>query len=104
MTLTLCCSHCFESIKDKYNLELANLWLEMCKHFIQYSGIFKLRETRVPWLIHQIRTLEKLGYITTCDGLEAVSIRVNGYEVMIADDKTLEMFCLDQNEHRKMDV
>jgi len=55
----------------------------------------------VPWTIAQFRNLEKMGYISTNDGLDAIDIRVNGYDILEVEEERmcLETFCIDREKH-----
>ncbi len=96
----VCCNQCFYEISQKDSTS-ARMWLDLCAHYVQLEGNFKLRETRVPWLISSFRLLEKLGYISTNDGPDAIDIRVNGYDIydVEEDQLCLETFCIDRNKH-----
>lgn len=96
----ICCNQCFESIVQRAPVA-GKIWLDLCNSSVENDGILSLRETRVPWCIPAFRLLEKLGYITTADGLEAIRIRVEGYDV-IEDEingMCLETFCIDRDGH-----
>jgi len=95
----VCCNQCFQSIA-KGNTTAARLWLDSCAFFVKLQGIYLLRETRIPDTIKYMKYLEELGYITTADGLEGVKVRVNGYDVMEANNDFLETFCLQRQEHQ----
>ena len=96
----LCCNECFLKISTIDSVA-ANIWLDMCAHFIKWEGNFHLTENRIPHIIKHIRSLEKLGFITTLDGLDAVTVRVNGYEIVEEKDSRgcLEVFCINKEAH-----
>lgn len=96
----ICCDQCFQIIASK-DVQAAQLWLSLCAYFVKFEGIFKLRETHVPQAIKHFKHLESLGFITTADGLESVSVRVNGYDIVHTDEEEvcLNAFCLDANRH-----
>lgn len=99
MNTAVCCNQCFESIARKDPMA-AHLWLDLCAYFVKLEGLFKLRETRVPWTIPQFRNLEILGFISTADGQDGVIVRVNGYDIIEDGDLCLDTFCLDREEHK----
>lgn len=98
--MVLCCNECFKEIAQK-DSGAAKMWLDLCAHYVQNEGRLLLRENRVPWTIPLFKTLERLGFISTVDGLDAVSIRVNGYDIIENDEneKVLETFCINRKCH-----
>lgn len=95
-----CCQQCFQSITT-VDQEASKLWIQLCAYFVKFGGIFKLRENRVPGIIKHFRNLEKLGFISTADGPDAVSIIVNGYDIVEVDTDQIcvDTFCLDRSKH-----
>lgn len=96
----VCCNLCFHSIATK-DAPAAKLWLDLCAYFVKLEGTFQLRENRVPGIIKHFKSLENMGFITTVDGPEAVTVRVNGYDVIELEDEEmcLDTFCLDREKH-----
>lgn len=103
MKSAICCNECFKNIAQK-DTRAARLWLDLCAYFVKLEGVFKLKETKIPWTISHFRNLEKLGFISTSDGPDAVNVRVNGYGIIEIDDEEmcLDTFCIDREEHSKL--
>lgn len=100
----VCCNQCFHSIATQ-DAPAAKLWLDLCAYFVKWEGNFKLRENRVPGVIKHFKSLEKMGFITTADGPDAVTVRVNGYDVILMDEvddqrECIDTFCLDREKHK----
>lgn len=95
----MCCKQCFESLGSE-NASTASLWLEMCRQHVNAQGVFLLRETRVPMMVPHLNRLEKLGYILTADGQNAIQVRVNGCDVMDIESMSYETFCIDRKSHK----
>jgi hypothetical protein len=96
----VCCNQCFHHIASN-DAPAAKLWLDLCACFVRWEGQLKVKENRVPGVIKHFRSLEKLGYISTADGPDAVSIRVNGYDIIEVEKEKmcLDTFCLDREKH-----
>lgn len=104
MDSMLCCKKCYQDLINKFDEETANLWMAMCSHFVQYEGDFRVRESRIPWIIKNLTRLEKADFIATCDNFDAIMVRVHGYSVIDTADGAIEMFCNDVEHEPGIDI
>lgn len=96
-----CCKTCLQSI-ERVDPQAGRIWLDLCASFVEFANILTLRETRVPWVIPAMRILERLGFIVTADGFDAIKIRVEGYEAIDTNEGVcLETFCIDRGVHSR---
>jgi hypothetical protein len=94
------CNKCYDAVMQQYNSATAELWVATCELFIRYNGIYRHKESRVPWLIGDMRNLEEMGFISSCDELDAVLIRANGMNIEDYQDERKVVFCNDSMSHR----
>lgn len=92
----VCCSQCFEFIAS-HDHDAANLWLILCRFFTQ-NGPMGLREERVPEAVGCLRKLEEMHYVSTADGLDCVSIKVNGL-LKFDLEETVYTYCIKREDH-----
>ena len=93
----VCCELCVERIALT-SPTAARIWMDLCDSHANIEHIsinLLLREHTVPPCIPALKTLEELRFIDTCDGFEAIQIRVKGFKW--EDNKYT--YCLDRTGH-----
>lgn len=93
----VCCNQCFESIAREDTLA-ARAWLDLCACASRsFNGLMWFKEQNAPSYINAFRLLERLGYIASVDGLEAVKVKVNGHVDIL--EGQLATYCIDRHGH-----
>jgi hypothetical protein len=102
MNIAMSCRQCHHKLFKK-SQETANLWLELCRSFVELGGPFQFDERLAPWAISHLRELEKLGFILTTDDQASILVRVNGCDKEKIEDMWIYSFCLDRKSHIQLE-
>lgn len=91
----VCCDECFRTVGQRSG-QAARLWINLCNARRVKGPVFEVYDSDLP----ELRTLELLGYITTTETANSLSVKVNGYHV---SESSAAFFCLNCEEHEECD-
>lgn len=87
----ICCEKCFEEIGKK-NTRAARLWMDFCAVRLEKGSPVLLENQDFP----ELRVLETLGFLTSTDLQDSLSVRINGH--MNTEDGD-HFFCAREGRH-----
>lgn len=95
MSTIKCCNLCYERLLDK-DSNVARLWLSLCEGYSKAKNFLVVNEAKVPDALDNFKVLERMRFLSTCDGPKEVQIRMEGYLC----NNSEHTFCVNRKKHK----